>query len=62
MIEDHKHCIVCGKPVEMDKFVCSPSCEEIIKRHQKSASRSRMIMLVVFAVLIVLILVIPYIK
>jgi predicted nucleic acid-binding Zn ribbon protein len=54
MIEDHKHCIVCGKPVEMDKFVCSPSCEEIIKRHQKSASRSRMIMFAVMIFIIIL--------
>lgn len=57
MIEDHKHCIVCGKPVEMDKFVCSPSCEEVLARHQKAASRSRLITIVAIVVMIVLLLV-----
>jgi predicted nucleic acid-binding Zn ribbon protein len=56
MVEDHKHCIVCGKPIEPDKFVCSPSCEEILKKQQKSMARSRMIMLlVIFIILIVFI-------
>ena len=53
MIEDHKHCIVCGKPVEMDKFFCSPSCEEILKKQQKRMARSRTIMMVIFVVIII---------
>jgi len=55
MIEDHKHCIVCGKPVEMDKFVCSPSCEDILKQQQKRMARSRTIMMVIFVVMIIVI-------
>lgn len=55
MIEDHKHCIVCGKPVEMDRFVCSPSCEDILKQQQKRMARSRTIMMVIFVVMIIVI-------
>jgi len=53
MIEDHKHCIVCGKAIEPDKFFCSPSCEETYKKQQKSIARSRTIMMVIFVVIIV---------
>jgi predicted nucleic acid-binding Zn ribbon protein len=54
MVEDHKHCIVCGKPIEPDKFVCSPSCEEIVKKQQKSMARSRMIMLMMIFIIIII--------
>jgi len=56
MIEDHKHCIVCGKPVEMDKFFCSPSCEEMYKKRQKSMARSRTVMMVIFVVIFIAII------
>jgi predicted nucleic acid-binding Zn ribbon protein len=62
MIEDHKHCIVCGKPVPMDQLVCSPSCDEILKKHQKSAARARTIMLVIIFVMIILIAVSAILK
>lgn len=48
MIEEHRHCIVCGKPTGPDKFFCSPSCEEVFKIQQKRMRRSRLIMLGLF--------------
>jgi len=57
VIEDHKHCIVCGKPTSPDKFFCSPSCEEIFKRQQKRMARSRMVMMILLAALFVLIVI-----
>jgi predicted nucleic acid-binding Zn ribbon protein len=62
MIEDHKHCIVCGKPVEMDKFVCSPSCEDILKQQQKRMARSRTIMMVLLIVVFIVIMVISSLR
>lgn len=56
MIEDHKHCIVCGKPTDPDKTVCSPSCEEILKQQQKRMNRSRLVMLIIFIVLFAIIM------
>ncbi|MFN4132933.1 MAG: DUF2116 family Zn-ribbon domain-containing protein [Candidatus Hadarchaeales archaeon] len=47
-MEDHRHCIICGKAIPTDKYVCSPSCETILKSHQKQAQRMRMITLAVF--------------
>jgi predicted nucleic acid-binding Zn ribbon protein len=56
MIEDHKHCVVCGKATAPDKFFCSPSCEETYKKQQKSMARSRMIMMVFFVILFIVII------
>jgi len=56
VIEDHKHCIVCGKPTDPDKTVCSPSCEEILKQQQKRMNRSRLVMLIIFIVLFAIIM------
>jgi predicted nucleic acid-binding Zn ribbon protein len=56
VIEDHRHCVVCGKPTDPDKTVCSASCEEILNRQQKSMKRSRLIMLVIFIVLFIFII------
>ena len=57
MPEDHRHCIVCGKAIESDKFFCSPPCEDIFKKQQKRMARTRLIMMAVFIALFVVILV-----
>ncbi len=62
MIEDHKHCVVCGKATESDKFFCSPSCEEIFKKQQKRMARSRMLMLAFFIAMFVVIMVISTLR
>ena len=56
MPEDHRHCVVCGKAVEHDKYFCSPSCEDIFKKQRKRMARSRLIMMLIFVALFVLIL------
>jgi len=54
MVEDHRHCIVCGKPTAPDVFFCSPSCEEIFKRGQRRAIRYRNLTLILFVVILVM--------
>lgn len=62
MVEDHKHCVVCGKAVESDKFFCSPACEEVLKRSQKQASRMRLMMIGMFVALFVVLMVLSYVR
>jgi len=62
MVEDHKHCVVCGRAIEQDKFICSPACEEVMKRSQKQAARSRFIMLGMFVALFVVLMVVSYLR
>lgn len=56
MIEDHKHCPICGKAMDPDKAICSPSCEEISKQQQKKMSRTRNIMTLLFIVMLVVLI------
>ncbi len=58
MIEDHKHCIVCGKATGAETFFCSPSCEELFKNQRKRMARSRMLMLALFIGMFVVVMVI----
>jgi len=56
MVEDHKHCIVCGKPTDPEKTICSTACGELMKQQQKKAGRSRMLMLILFIVMFAVIM------
>jgi len=62
MVEDHKHCIVCGRVVSSDKLLCSPECEERFKMQQKRVSRLRMYMMFMVAALFLLIITISLIR
>ena len=62
MVEDHKHCVVCGRAIEPDKFICSPACEEVMKRSQKQATRMRFIMIGMFVTLFVVLMVLSYVR
>jgi predicted nucleic acid-binding Zn ribbon protein len=52
-VEDHRHCIVCGKPTTSEKFFCSPACEDVFKTQQKKMKKSRTLMMVLFIVMFV---------
>jgi len=60
MVEDHKHCVVCGKAVSVDKLFCSQECEDRLKLQQKRMSRMRLYMMLIFFVLLMLIMILPY--
>ncbi len=62
MPEDHRHCIVCGKAIESDKFFCSPSCEDIFKKQQKRMARTRLITMAIFIAIFVVIIVLSYLR
>ncbi len=52
-IVPHRHCLVCGKAIEMDKYYCSEECEEAMKKERK---KQRNMMILMFAILFVLLL------
>ena len=62
VVEDHKHCVVCGKAVEPDKFICSPACESVLKRSQKQAARMRYFMMGTLIVFFVVIMALSYLR
>jgi len=57
MVEDHKHCMVCGKPTPPDRLLCSPSCEEIFRQQQQKLKKTRMFTMIFFMALFFLIII-----
>lgn len=49
-VPNHKHCLVCGKPTPLEKQVCSPECEQALKRQLKSQRRTSWIFIGVLIV------------
>lgn len=62
MTEEHRHCVVCGKSVPVDKFFCSPSCEEMFKRQQNRLKKTRMITMVFFVVLFLAVMILSVVR
>lgn len=62
MAEDHRHCIICGKAVPPEKFICSPPCEGVFRKHQKRMARTRIFVLAMFIVFFMLVLVVSALK
>ncbi|MGZ7210423.1 MAG: DUF2116 family Zn-ribbon domain-containing protein [Methanobacterium sp.] len=57
MTEPHKHCPTCGTAIPMNERFCSPKCEQVIAERQRKVVRTRRIMYVGFALLIIIYLV-----
>ena len=57
MTDPHKHCPVCGTSIPMDERFCSPKCEQILAERQQKVIRTRRIMYIAFAALIIIYLV-----
>ncbi len=55
MVEDHRHCPVCGKVVQ-GKIFCSPSCEDLFRKQQEGIRKARLLSLFLLLLLILLVL------
>lgn len=53
MIEQHRHCAVCGTPIPMSETVCSETCQQELNIRQGKAKRSRYILYGIFVLFIV---------
>lgn len=54
MVDQHKHCPMCGTPIPMDERFCSPKCEQILAERQRRVARTRKIIYIAFAALIII--------
>lgn len=55
MVEPHKHCLVCGKAIPMDKNFCSEKCERYYEQKVKKQKRYFYV-LMAFPIILVLLL------
>lgn len=52
-VDPHKHCPACGTPIPMSERFCSPRCEQVAVERQKKVTKSRTLIYILFAVLII---------
>ncbi len=49
-IEEHSHCVMCGKVTSSGEKFCSQKCENQFKEQQESAERRRKIFILLISV------------
>ncbi len=54
MVDQHKHCPMCGTPIPMDERFCSPRCEQIMAEIKRKVAKTRKIFYLAFAALIII--------
>lgn len=54
MVDQHKHCPMCGKPIPMDERFCSPKCEQIFAERQRKVMKTRRIMYIILAAILII--------
>jgi predicted nucleic acid-binding Zn ribbon protein len=54
MVDQHKHCPMCGTPIPMNERFCSPKCEQIFAERQRKLARTRKIMFAGLAIVIII--------
>jgi predicted nucleic acid-binding Zn ribbon protein len=45
---------MCGTPIPMDERFCSPKCEQILAERQRKVAKTRKIIYIAFAALIII--------
>ncbi|MDY6986231.1 MAG: DUF2116 family Zn-ribbon domain-containing protein [Candidatus Thermoplasmatota archaeon] len=50
-IPEHKHCMICGKSISVDKDFCSDKCRDEYNSIMKRRKRSNYIMIIVLIIL-----------
>lgn len=53
-MDQHKHCPMCGKPIPLDERFCSPKCEQILAERQKKVAKTRKVIYIAFAALVII--------
>lgn len=54
MVDQHKHCPMCGTPIPMNERFCSPRCEQILAERQRKVAKTRKIIYLAFAALLII--------
>ncbi len=62
VVEAHRHCAICGKPIPMSESFCSDQCQEQFQLRQKQVGKQRKILYAVVAIFIILYLAFMFFK
>ena len=53
-VEPHKHCPICGTPIPLDEFVCSPDCQKVWDGRVNQRRKSQIVLYIVIAAFIII--------
>ncbi|RAP45307.1 MAG: hypothetical protein BZ135_06235 [Methanosphaera sp. rholeuAM6] len=53
VVEAHRHCAICGKPIPMSESFCSDQCQEQFQLRQKQVAKQRKIIYALIGVFII---------
>lgn len=57
--EEHKHCMVCGRAVNISQDFCSQECKDKYQKADKSKSKKSTITIIVMVVMVIAIFFLP---
>ncbi|HII09041.1 MAG TPA: DUF2116 family Zn-ribbon domain-containing protein [Methanosphaera sp.] len=53
VVEAHRHCAICGKPIPMSESFCSDQCQENFQLKQQQVAKQRKILYALIAVFVI---------
>ena len=62
VVEAHRHCAICGKPIPMSESFCSDQCQEQFQLRQKQVKKQRNMLYVVIAIFVIVWLAFMYLR
>jgi predicted nucleic acid-binding Zn ribbon protein len=62
VVEAHKHCAICGKPIPMSESFCSDQCQEAYQLRQKQVGKQRKMLYILVAIFVIIYLAFMFLK
>ena len=62
VVEAHRHCAICGKPIPMSESFCSDQCQEQFQLKQKQVVKQRKILYALIAIFVIVWLAVMFLR
>lgn len=62
VVEAHRHCAICGKPIPLTESFCSDKCQEQYQLKQKQVAKQRKILFGIVIVFVLIYVVMVFLK
>ncbi|MBQ6220613.1 MAG: DUF2116 family Zn-ribbon domain-containing protein [Methanosphaera sp.] len=62
VVEAHRHCAICGKPIPMSESFCSDQCQEKFQIKQKQVVKQKRILYAVIAIFVIVWIAFMYLR
>ncbi len=62
VVEAHRHCAICGKPIPISESFCSDQCQEQYQLKQQQVAKQRKILYALIAIFVIVWLAFTFLK